>query len=946
MSAKRILIVEDSRTQAEQLRYVLAEAGYAAEVAYDGERGIAALEALPADAVISDIVMPGAVDGFELCRRIKAGAHRDVPVVLLTSLSDPADIIQALECGADNFIRKPYEPSYLLERLRMLFATRELRAKNRVRIGMTVMFMGREITVDPGHQQVLDLLISTFEEAVLQNRQLRQSEAELRLAKAELGRYTGALEERLQTVLETIPDALFSVDPSLGNLFYVSPGAATVFGYTADALIAEPALWRRSVHADDLPAVLDAFDRAVAAGKPEAAECRFRAPDGDWRWLQLKVALVVVGPQAGVRLDGVARDITGQKHAQEALRESEERFRLLAESMQDAVLVGQDGKNVYANPAAARLFGAAGPEELIGREVSAIIEPVQHEFAGSQMQRVLAGENVPPFEDRFVRLDGSTVPVELGVTRLVWQDRPALHVVARDLTERKQAEEALRRSEADYRGLAEHAPLGIYRSTVDGRLVAVNRTMLTMLGYDSAEELRGLTIQDHVYADPEERARAVRENADQDEDLADVTWKRRDGTPLTVQLHVRTVRNAAGAAEFYEGFVENVTEQRNVEAQFRQAQKMEAVGRLAGGVAHDFNNLLTVITTDSDLLLGDLDPDDPRRADVEDIRDAALSAAALTRQLLAFSRKQVLQPRVLNLTEVIAALEKMLRRLIGEDVVISFTLAPDLGPVRADPGQIEQVILNLAVNARDAMPSGGQFLIATSNVDLDEVYLNGHADATPGRHVMIELRDTGIGMDAATQARIFEPFFTTKEPGKGTGLGLATVYGIVKQTGGFVNVYSEPGLGTTFKIYLPRTDEPADTMDGAPGAQHPRGGHETVLVVEDDALLRKAAVAVLEKSGYRVLPAPDGHAALELARELPGEIHLLLTDLIMPGMPGRALSEALMAIRPGVRVLFMSGYSDDTVLRNGVLEAGVAFLPKPFNADALARKVREVLDAR
>jgi PAS domain S-box-containing protein len=822
MTAKRILVVEDSRTQAEQLRCVLEEAGYAVSVAHDGLQAIAALEVRPADAVLSDIVMPGEVDGFELCRRIKAGPHADTPVVLLTSLSDPADIIQALECGADNFVRKPYEPSYLLERLRVLFATRELRAKNRVTFGMTVLFMGHEVTVDAGHQQVLDLLISTFEEAVLQNRQLRQSEEELRLATAELDRYAGVLERRLQTVLETIPDALFSVDASLGNLFYVSPGALSVFGYTAEELIADPQLWRRSIHPDDLAAVLDAFDRAVQSRVPQAVECRFRAPKSDWRWLQLKAAAVTNGPEARVRLDGVARDITDQRRA----------------------------------------------------------------------------------------------------------------------------EEELRRSEADHRGLVEHAPLGIYRSTIDGRFVAVNQALVGMLGYTSAEEFIGLSLPQDVYVDPEERNRTIGQFAARTDASAEVAWKRKDGTPITVRLHVRTVRNAAGAVECFEGFVEDVTERRSVEEQFRQAQKMEAVGRLAGGVAHDFNNVLTVITTDADLLLDDLEPGDPRRADVEEIRDAALSATALTRQLLAFSRKQVLQPRALNLTEVIAALEKMLRRLIGEDVALAMELAPALGTVRADPGQIEQVILNLAVNARDAMPEGGRLTIATSDVDLDEAYLTGHAEASPGRYVQIEVRDTGIGMDAATQSRIFEPFFTTKEVGKGTGLGLATVYGIVKQSGGFVNVYSEPGMGTAFRIYLPRTDEASEPVEDGPDAQSDRGGDETVLVAEDDELLRKAAVAVLGKQGYHVLPVADGTAALALARDHPGEIHVLLTDLIMPGMSGRALAEALVAVRPSVRILFMSGYTDDTVLRQGVLDAGVAFLQKPFNARALARKVREVLDAR
>jgi len=341
--SRRILIVEDSRTQAERLKAVLEGAGYAVGVAADGEAGLAALTAQPPDAVISDIVMPGSVDGYELCRRIKAGPHRDVPVVLLTSLSDPADIIRALECGADNFLRKPYDPKYLLERLRTVFTTRELRARGTPQAGLRVLFMGREVTVNADHQQVLDLLMSTFEEAVLQNRELRQREEELRAAKEQLDRYAGALEQRLKSVLETIPDALFSVDPSLGNLFYISPAVERVFGYTPDEMLRDPQLWRRNVHPDDLASVLNTFSGAVESGTAQRVECRFRLRDGAWRWIQVNVAAVSDADRGLVRLDGVAHDITQRKLAEDVIRQLNEGLeRRVAERTSELTAVNQE----------------------------------------------------------------------------------------------------------------------------------------------------------------------------------------------------------------------------------------------------------------------------------------------------------------------------------------------------------------------------------------------------------------------------------------------------------------------------------------------------------------------------------------------------------------------------------------------------------------------------
>ena len=417
---------------------------------------------------------------------------------------------------------------------------------------------------------------------------------------------------------------------------------------------------------------------------------------------------------------------------------------------------------------------------------------------------------------------------------------------------------------------------------------------------------------------------------------------RRDGTEVAVELAVAPIR--MGNSWIFSAFIRDISERTQLEQQLRQAQKMEAVGRLAGGIAHDFNNLLTAIFGYADLLAEDLPPGSPAQADVKEIRTAATRAAALTRQLLAFSRQQVLQPVVLNVIDVVGDLENMLQRVLGEDVELEAHFAADLGNIRADQGQLEQVILNLAVNARDAMPTGGKLTIEAANVVLDEHYAQTHRPVVPGRYVMIAVSDTGVGMDAATQARIFEPFFTTKEPGKGTGLGLSTAYGIVKQSGGYIWVYSEVGGGATFKIYLPRVDAPAEVV-AAPPELGTVAGSETVLVAEDDPLLLPLARDVLKRLGYTVLEARTASDAVAVAQAHSGVIHLLVSDVVMPGESGLQLARRLLDVRPNLRVLYISGYSDEAVVRHGLLDPGTTFLQKPFTPAALARKVREVLDA-
>jgi PAS domain S-box-containing protein len=518
--------------------------------------------------------------------------------------------------------------------------------------------------------------------------------------------------------------------------------------------------------------------------------------------------------------------------------------------------------------------------------------------------------------------------------------------VERELREAK-ARATLRATEVSYATLVEHAPVPIYRSTPDGRILAVNGALVSLLGYASAADVLQLRMARDVYADPAERQRLLDRDVHSDRvyDELEATWKRQDGRLLTVQLSVRTIRNGLGHVDYYETFVHDLTEQRRLQTQLAQSQKMEAVGRLAGGIAHDFNNLLTVITTSCDLLLEDLAAGDTRREDVEQVRKAADGATALTRQLLAFSRQQVLAPRVVDLGDVVHGVEKMLRRVIGEDIDLVTLLDDEAGAVKADVGQIEQVLMNLAVNARDAMPTGGKLSIETGNIEHDPDYAREQEAAAVSRFVMLAVSDTGIGMDEATKARIFEPFFTTKEPGKGTGLGLATVYGIVKQSGGFIWVYSEPGLGTTFKIYLPRVDAAAVSGVSAPALIASLRGTETVLLVEDAAAVRAVTHQALARQGYTVLDAPNGAEALRIAADHPDPIHLLLTDVVMPGLSGRQLADELTRLRPDTKVLFTSGYTDDAVVRHGVLESGIAYLQKPFTVDGLARKVREVLDA-
>jgi two-component system cell cycle sensor histidine kinase/response regulator CckA len=496
-----------------------------------------------------------------------------------------------------------------------------------------------------------------------------------------------------------------------------------------------------------------------------------------------------------------------------------------------------------------------------------------------------------------------------------------------------------------YQSMFEEALIGIAQTSLSGRFLRVNPHLCDLLGYTHDElaalDFAAVSHPDEVEDDLDAKRALVA--GDMHRYSREKRYRTKAGTYCWTQLTVSLHRGPDGEPAYFIAIVEDITNRRNLEQQLRQTQKMEAIGRLAGGIAHDFNNLLTAIVGYSELVLKQVAPDDPLYSDIQEIRRAGHSAASLTRQLLAFSRMQVLHPQILDLNAIVSRMNTLLRRLIGEEIRLEQTLAQRLDRVRADPGRVEQVVLNLALNARDAMPRGGTLSIETANVQLDAAYVAEHPGSTPGLHVMLAIRDTGIGMDRTVLEHLFEPFYTTKELGKGTGLGLATVYGIVKQSGGSIEVRSQPGQGTTFRILLPRADSTGD-MPHAEPLPVVAGGTETILLVEDEREVRVVIREVLTRHGYRVISAASGAEALEATKRHAGGIDLLLTDVVMPGMNGRELGEAFLALEPRGRVLFMSGYTDEGVGLQGIVERRVAaYIQKPFAPHVLLQKIRELL---
>ncbi|MFI5094337.1 MAG: PAS domain S-box protein [Candidatus Acidiferrales bacterium] len=681
-----------------------------------------------------------------------------------------------------------------------------------------------------------------------------------------------------------------------------------------------------------------ALNNAMFAVAPLIVLVQVAQFPSEWRILRFSLLGV------SILCFAVRLGISGYREA--ATAETVRRQALAMDSAADGIsILDADGKHIYVNAAFARMLGHESTETMMGVHWQKLYDPGDIKLLQEQVRQSLAAEGKWSGQINLRRRDETVIPVEMAITTLA---NGFIACIGHDITLRKQAERARAEAENKYRTLVEQVAAISYIAELglQAEWLYVSPQIEAITGYTQEEWLAGsrdwlrhIPKEDHATIEAAEAASLRGERFQ-----AEYRIVRKDGAVIWVS-DTAVVVPGSDSHPVMEGIIVDITERKLLENQLQQSRRMEAVGRLAGGIAHDFNNLLTIIKGYAELALQRTGIQPELRADVMQIDNASERASMLIRQLLAFSRRQVLQPKVIDLNAIVLALDKLLARLMGEHIEMVTRCGANVGNVKADPAQVEQVIMNLVVNARDAMPKGGRLTVETFNVDLDSTYARDHVSVKPGAYVMLAVSDTGMGMSPETVAHIFEPFFTTKESGQGTGLGLSTVYGIVKQSGGYIWVYSEPGKGTTFKVYLPRVTELAESKTGAvqpPGAGK---GSETILLVEDEEAVRELASRILSAKGYSVVVAKSTQEAEQLATKHAGEIHLLLTDIIMPGTSGRELARRITERHPRTRVLYMSGYTDNVLAQGGVLEAGLSFLQKPFTPGALVQKVRDVLDS-
>ncbi|MGD9898520.1 MAG: PAS domain S-box protein [Calditrichaceae bacterium] len=779
-------------------------------------------------------------------------------------------------------------------------------------------------------------------------------------------------EERLKLALDGTKAGLWDWNISTGEKFY-SRQWSDMLGYEPEDLKNKDSFWESLVHPDDYKNVVQLLHSHLEGNSDQyIAEYRILAKSGDWKWI-LDSGKVVERDETGkpLRAAGTHLDISQRKMIEEQILQSEHKFKAIFDYANDAIFLMDGEKFIDCNQKTVEIFGYS-KEEILGKkpyDLSPLLQPGGEDSKHAARGKIKDALNGKPqfFEWTHQRADKTYIDVEVSLNRISVNEKTLIQAIVHDITHRKEAERALYERTMQYESFIRNSLVGIWRVefkqpipiTLPDREIAerilsngyfseCNDAFLEMYNSNSRDDFIGRSIRGG--------------SVDNEKSLKRLEIFVKNGFKIVLIDNEEYDKN--GKLKFfrnsYIGFVEDeyllwmwgvqidITEQRRLETQFRQSQKMEAVGMLAGGIAHDFNNLLTVINGYSEIIISRIDKENPIHKHINSIKTAGERAATLTGQLLAFSRKQILQPKVLKLNTIVRNLEKMLKRLIREDITLTTELCPSLWSIKSDPGQLEQILINLIVNARDAMPEGGNLIIETKNIVLDEKFIDLHPGSKTGSFVVLSIKDTGIGMDKETQLRIFEPFFTTKEKATSTGLGLATVYGIVKQSNGYISVDSEPGKGSTFSMYLPRVsggkyEDIKETTETDISFKDLKGT-ETILVVEDEERVLQVVSDTLSSLGYTVLEAANGDHASFIFEETDGPIHMVLTDVIMPKLNGQELVELLQADRPDLKVLFMSGYTDDAILQHGVLGKNTNFIHKPFTPRDLALKVRDVLD--
>lgn len=750
----------------------------------------------------------------------------------------------------------------------------------------------------------------------------------------------------IQSIINKSPMVLFlsRVDPETWPIKLVTSNVHRLLGYTAEDFMSGRYSWLHITHPDDAPRLEAEILKYIKSEVREwSQEYRLITKSGEIRWINDWNMTLHDSEGAMAYVQTIVVDVTEKKQIELALRKSEEKFRTLSNDILDGIAILIDGKNRWVNNAFINIFGYT-KEEIIEQSIDFLFIPEEVPRVLDQMHQQPEGEDIPThYETVGKRNDGWLIHLEVSTKTIEFEGNSAIQMVIRDITKRKKAEAALRESEEKYRHLIQHSGDAIYL-LYNRRFEVINQKFREMFGITSEDANKPeFDFMDLVAPKSRQLVSDRMKRLQKGEKLEpkyEFTAIDVNGNEIEIETSVTYIKYKNGIAT--QGILRDITKRKRLESQLLQAQKMEAVGQLAGGVAHDFNNLLTVILGYCDMLLSQsLAPE--VRSDVIEILEAGERAKRLTNQLMTFGRKQVIQPKVIDINILITEQYKMLHRLLGEDIEIDVRLSPAVGKVKIDPAQLEQIIVNLAVNGRDAMPFGGKLVIETSNVEFTEDDLKNNPESQPGKYVMLGITDSGIGMDNETRAHIFEPFFTTKGRNKGTGLGLATVYGIVKQNKGHIVVQSELRKGTSFKIFL-KMENPTIRSDDIQVESLDLCGTETILLVEDDPGVCKVTRNALAKYNYNVLTAENGKAALAIYQQQQGGIDLILTDVVMPVMSGKELVDILLKKDPHLKIIFFSGYTDDAIAHHGVLDSDIAFIQKPYSHKELAQKIRDVLD--